>query len=345
MQSLSIIQPDDWHLHLRDGDVLRNVVQDSARQFARAIVMPNLKPPVTSVADALAYRQRILAALPGDSRFEPLMTLYLTDTTPADEVRRVAESSVVHGFKLYPAGATTNSDAGVNQLEALYPLFEVMEQQDVPLLVHGEVTDNHIDIFDREKVFIDRHLAPLVHQFPGLRVVLEHITTREGAHFVRDSRPGVGATITAHHLLYNRNAMLAGGIRPHFYCLPILKREPHRQALLEAATSGNTNFFLGTDSAPHSQHAKETACGCAGCYTAHTALELYAMAFESVNALDKLEAFASFHGADFYRLPHNASLITLEKTTWVVPEQLSLGDDALIPFMAAETIGWRAFQA
>lgn len=344
MQSLSMIQPDDWHLHLRDGDVLRNVVQDSARQFGRAIVMPNLKPPVTSVADALAYRQRILAALPEDSRFEPLMTLYLTNTTPADEVRRVAESSVVHGFKLYPAGATTNSDAGVNQLEALYPLFEVMEQQDVPLLVHGEVTDNHIDIFDREKVFIDRHLAPLVHQFPGLRVVLEHITTREGAHFVRDSRPGVGATITAHHLLYNRNAMLAGGIRPHFYCLPILKREPHRQALLEAATSGNTQFFLGTDSAPHSRHAKETACGCAGCYTAHTALELYAMAFESVNALDKLEAFASFHGADFYRLPRNASVITLEKTTWVVPEQLSLGDDALIPFMAAETIGWRAFQ-
>lgn len=344
MQSLSMIQPDDWHLHLRDGDVLRNVVQDSARQFGRAIVMPNLKPPVTSVADALAYRQRILAALPEDSRFEPLMTLYLTNTTPADEVRRVAESSVVHGFKLYPAGATTNSDAGVAQLEALYPLFEVMEQQDVPLLVHGEVTDNHIDIFDREKVFIDRHLAPLVHQFPGLRVVLEHITTREGAHFVRDSRPGVGATITAHHLLYNRNAMLAGGIRPHFYCLPILKREPHRQALLEAATSGNTQFFLGTDSAPHSRHAKETACGCAGCYTAHTALELYAMAFESVNALDKLEAFASFHGADFYRLPRNASLITLEKTTWVVPEQLSLGDDALIPFMAAETIGWRAFQ-
>jgi dihydroorotase len=339
-----MIQPDDWHLHLRDGDVLRNVVQDSARQFGRAIVMPNLKPPVTSVADALAYRQRILAALPEDSRFEPLMTLYLTNTTPADEVRRVAESSVVHGFKLYPAGATTNSDAGVNQLEALYPLFEVMEQQDVPLLVHGEVTDNHIDIFDREKVFIDRHLAPLVHQFPGLRVVLEHITTREGAHFVRDSRPGVGATITAHHLLYNRNAMLAGGIRPHFYCLPILKREPHRQALLEAATSGNTQFFLGTDSAPHSRHAKETACGCAGCYTAHTALELYAMAFESVNALDKLEAFASFHGADFYRLPRNASVITLEKTTWVVPEQLSLGDDALIPFMAAETIGWRAFQ-
>jgi dihydroorotase len=339
-----MIQPDDWHLHLRDGDVLRNVVQDSARQFGRAIVMPNLKPPVTSVADALAYRQRILAALPEDSRFEPLMTLYLTNTTQADEVRRVAESSVVHGFKLYPAGATTNSDAGVAQLEALYPLFEVMEQQDVPLLVHGEVTDNHIDIFDREKVFIDRHLAPLVHQFPGLRVVLEHITTREGAHFVRDSRPGVGATITAHHLLYNRNAMLAGGIRPHFYCLPILKREPHRQALLEAATSGNTQFFLGTDSAPHSRHAKETACGCAGCYTAHTALELYAMAFESVNALDKLEAFASFHGADFYRLPRNASVITLEKTTWVVPEQLSLGDDALIPFMAAETIGWRAFQ-
>lgn len=345
MQSLTITQPDDWHLHLRDGDALRDVVEASARQFARAIVMPNLRPPVTTVDHALAYRQRILAALPEGSLFEPLMTLYLTDTTSVEEVRRVSESTVVHGFKLYPAGATTNSDAGVNQLEALYPLFETMERHDVPLLVHGEVTDADIDIFDREKVFIDRHLAPLVHQFPALRVVLEHITTREGAHFVRDSRQGVAATITAHHLLYNRNAMLAGGIRPHFYCLPILKREPHRQALLEAATSGNPKFFLGTDSAPHARQAKESACGCAGCYTAHAALELYSTAFDSVNALEKLEGFASFYGADFYRLPRNARQIRLEKSTWTLPEQLSLGDDALIPFMAGETIGWRAFHA
>jgi len=345
MQTINLTQPDDWHLHLRDGDALRDVVEASARQFARAIVMPNLRPPVTTVDHALAYRQRILAALPEGSLFEPLMTLYLTDTTSVDEVRRVAESTIVHGFKLYPAGATTNSDEGVNQLEALYPLFETMERHDVPLLVHGEVTDADIDIFDREKVFIDRYLAPLVHQFPALRVVLEHITTREGTHFVRDSRQGVAATITAHHLLYNRNAMLAGGIRPHFYCLPILKREPHRQALLEAATSGNSKFFLGTDRAPHARQVKESACGCAGCYTAHAALELYAMAFESVNALDKLEAFASFHGADFYRLPRNALQIRLEKSTWTLPEQLSLGGDVLIPFMAGETIGWRAFHA
>lgn len=345
MQTITLTQPDDWHLHLRDGDALRDVVEASARQFARAIVMPNLRPPVTTVDHALAYRQRILAALPEGSLFEPLMTLYLTDTTSVEEVRRVSESTDVHGFKLYPAGATTNSDAGVNQLEALYPLFETMERHDVPLLVHGEVTDADIDIFDRERVFIDRHLVPLVQQFPALRVVLEHITTREGAHFVRDSRQGVAATITAHHLLYNRNAMLAGGIRPHFYCLPILKREPHRQALLEAATSGNPKFFLGTDSAPHARQAKESACGCAGCYTAHAALELYATAFDSVNALEKLEGFASFYGADFYRLPRNARQIRLEKSTWTLPEQLSLGDDVLIPFMAGETVSWRAFHA
>lgn len=345
MQTITLTQSDDWHLHLRDGDALRDVVEASARQFARAIVMPNLRPPVTTVDHALAYRQRILAALPEGSLFEPLMTLYLTDTTSVEEVRRVSESTDVHGFKLYPAGATTNSDAGVNQLEALYPLFETMERHDVPLLVHGEVTDADIDIFDREKVFIDRHLVPLVQQFPALRVVLEHITTREGAHFVRDSRQGVAATITAHHLLYNRNAMLAGGIRPHFYCLPILKREPHRQALLEAATSGNPKFFLGTDSAPHARQAKESACGCAGCYTAHAALELYATAFDSVNALEKLEGFASFYGADFYRLPRNARQIRLEKSTWTLPEQLSLGDDVLIPFMAGETVSWRAFHA
>ena len=341
MLSITLTQPDDWHLHLRDGAALHDVVHDTARQFARAIVMPNLKPPVTTVADALAYRQRILDALPDGSRFEPLMTLYLTDTTTPDEVRRVAESPLVHAFKLYPAGATTNSDAGVNQLEALYPLFEVMQQHDVPLLIHGEVTDAAIDIFDREQVFIERHLTALVRQFPALRVVLEHITTREGAQFVRDSRSGVAATITAHHLLYNRNAMLAGGIRPHFYCLPILKREPHRQALLEAATGGSPKFFLGTDSAPHARPAKETACGCAGCYTAHAAIELYAMAFDSVNALDQLEAFASFHGPDFYRLPRNSTRITLEKSAWALPEQLSLGSDPLIPFMAGETVNWR----
>ena len=345
MHSITLTQPDDWHLHLRDGAALHDVVRDTARQFARAIVMPNLKPPVTAVADALGYRQRILDALPDGSRFEPLMSLYLTDTTTPDEVRRVAESPLVHAFKLYPAGATTNSDAGVNQLEALYSLFEVMQQHDVPLLIHGEVTDAAIDIFDREQVFIDRHLTALVRQFPDLRVVLEHITTREGAQFVRDSRPGVAATITAHHLLYNRNAMLAGGIRPHFYCLPILKREPHRQALLEAATGGSPKFFLGTDSAPHARPAKETACGCAGCYTAHAAIELYAMAFESVNALDQLEAFASFHGADFYRLPRNTTRITLEKSAWSLPEQLRLGSDPLIPFMAGETLPWRVSHA
>jgi len=343
MQTITITQPDDWHLHLRDGDALRDVVAASARQFARAVVMPNLRPPVTTVDHAKAYRQRILAALPEGCLFEPLMTLYLTDTTSVDEVRRVAESNFVHGFKLYPAGATTNSDAGVNQLEALYPLFESMERHDVPLLIHGEVTETDIDIFDREKVFIDRHLVPLIYRFPELRVVLEHITTREAAYFVRDCRQGVAATITAHHLLYNRNAMLAGGIRPHFYCLPILKREAHRQALLEAATSGNPKFFLGTDSAPHARQSKESACGCAGCYTAHTALELYATAFDSVGGLEKLETFASFHGADFYRLPRNANRIRLEKLTWTVPEELSFGDAALIPFMAGETIGWRAF--
>ncbi len=341
MQKLTLTQPDDWHLHLRDGAAMRDVVRDSARQFARAIIMPNLRPPVTRVTEAAAYRQRILAALPEGSRFDPLMTLYLTDTTATDEVLRAAESPVVHGFKLYPAGATTHSEAGVSQLEPLYPLFATMERHDVPLLIHGEVTDSDIDIFDREQVFIDRHLAPLVNRFPALRVVLEHITTREGAHFVRDSRPGIGATITAHHLLYNRNALLAGGIRPHFYCLPVLKREPHRQALLAAAINGNPKFFLGTDSAPHPRQQKESPCGCAGCYTAHAALELYATAFESVNALDRLEAFASFHGADFYRLPRNTRQITLEKSSWQLPQQLTLGGDTLTPFLSGAPIEWR----
>ena len=340
MDSITLIQPDDWHLHLRDGDAMRDVLADSARQFGRAIIMPNLRPPVTTVADALAYRERIRSSLPVGSTFEPLMTLYLTDRTSPEEVARAAESADVHAFKLYPAGATTNSDAGVNELEALYPVLAAMERHDVPLLVHGEVTDTEVDIFDREAVFIDRHLAPIVERFPGLRVVLEHITTREGAEFVRDSRAGVAATITAHHLLHNRNALLAGGIRPHFYCLPVLKREPHRQALLAAATSGNPKFFLGTDSAPHARQQKESACGCAGCYTAPAAMALYATAFEAANALPALEGFASCHGADFYRLPRNTNTIRLIRQPWQVPESLPFGEDELIPWLAGETLHW-----
>ncbi len=341
MNTLTISQPDDWHLHLRDGAAMRDVVADSARQFGRAMIMPNLKPPVTTVAEALAYQQRILAALPEDSPFEPLMTLYLTEQTPIDEIRRAAATPGVYAIKLYPAGATTHSEAGVSALETLYPVLEAMQRHEVPLLIHGEVTDPDIDIFDREKVFIDRHLAPLVERFPALRVVLEHVTTREGAEFVRDARPGVGATLTAHHLLHNRNALLAGGIRPHFYCLPVLKREPHRQALLAAATSGNPRFFLGTDSAPHPRGQKEAACGCAGCYTAHAAIELYATAFAAAGALDRLEAFASHHGADFYRLPRSERRITLTSTAWRLPETLPFGDDELIPWLAGETLHWR----
>ena len=340
MDSITLIQPDDWHLHLRDGDAMRDVLADSARQFGRAIIMPNLRPPVTTVVDALAYQERIRSSLPVGSTFEPLMTLYLTDRTSPEEVARAAESADVHAFKLYPAGATTNSDAGVNELEALYPVLAAMERHDVPLLVHGEVTDAEVDIFDREAVFIDRHLAPLIERFPALRVVLEHITTREGADFVRDSRTGVAATITAHHLLHNRNALLAGGIRPHFYCLPVLKREPHRQALLAAATSGNPKFFLGTDSAPHARQQKESACGCAGCYTAPAAMALYATAFEAANALPALEGFASCHGADFYRLPRNTNTICLIRQPWQVPESLPFGEDELIPWLAGETLHW-----
>ena len=340
MDSITLIQPDDWHLHLRDGDAMRDVLADSARQFGRAIIMPNLRPPVTTVADALAYQERIRSSLPVGSTFEPLMTLYLTDRTSTEEVARAAESADVHAFKLYPAGATTNSDAGVNKLEALYPVLAAMERHDVPLLVHGEVTDAEVDIFDREAVFIDRHLTPIVERFPALRVVLEHITTREGADFVRDSRTGVAATITAHHLLHNRNALLAGGIRPHFYCLPVLKREPHRQALLAAATSGNPKFFLGTDSAPHARQQKESACGCAGCYTAPAAMALYATAFEAANALPALEGFASCHGADFYRLPRNTNTIRLIRQPWQVPESLPFGEDELIPWLAGETLHW-----
>ncbi len=341
MQQLTLTRPDDWHLHLRDGVALRSVVAHTAAQFARAIVMPNLKPPVATVAEALAYRERILVALPPDTAFEPLMTLYLTDATTPDEIRRAAEEPGVAALKLYPAGATTNSEAGVKSLEAIYPVLEAMERHDLPLLVHGEVTDPDIDIFDREQAFIDRHLAPMADRFPALRIVLEHATTREGAQFVRDSGPRIAATLTAHHLLYNRNALLAGGVRPHFYCLPVLKRESHRLALLAAATSGNPKFFLGTDSAPHPRGQKESACGCAGCYTAHAALELYAEAFESAGALDKLEAFASFHGPDFYRLPRNRERIVLERGEWRVAESFPFGDASLIPLRAGENLAWR----
>lgn len=345
MQTLTLTQPDDWHLHLRDGAALAAVLPDTARQFARAIVMPNLKPPVTTTELARAYRARILAVLPDKSRFEPLMTLYLTDNTDPQEIERAKASGFVHGVKLYPAGATTHSDAGVTQLSRCHAVFETMQRLRMPLLVHGEVTNPQVDVFDRERVFIDTQLAPLMERFPNLRVVLEHITTRDAVNFVVNSGPHIAATITAHHLLYNRNAMFEGGLRPHYYCLPVLKRETHREALLEAATSGNPKFFLGTDSAPHAQSAKESACGCAGMYTAHTAVELYAEAFEQAGALDKLEAFASFYGADFYGLPRNTANITLEKTAWTVPKELPFGDGVLVPLRAGEEVGWKLTQA
>lgn len=341
MNQLTITRPDDWHLHLRDGLALQSVLPDTAQRFARAIVMPNLWPPVTTAEQAQAYRDRIFKALPEGALFEPLMTLYLTDNTPPAEIERARESGVVHGIKLYPAGATTNSDSGVTSLEKCDQVFEVMEKLGMPLLVHGEVTDPAIDVFDREKVFIERNMMPLLKRFPGLHVVFEHITTKDAADFVLSAGDNVGATITAHHLLMNRNAIFAGGIRPHHYCLPVLKRETHRQALVKAATSGNPKFFLGTDSAPHAKSAKESACGCAGIYTAHAAIELYAEAFEQAGALDKLEGFASFFGADFYGLPRNTDSIILEAEAWVVPDELPLGDDGLVPMRAGQTIGWR----
>ena len=341
MTRLTITRPDDWHLHLRDGDVLRNVLPDTAHRFARAIVMPNLRPPVTTTALAAAYRERILQALPSGLRFEPLMTLYLTDNTAPEEIARAQASGFVHGVKLYPAGATTNSDSGVTDIARCYPTLEAMERHGMPLLVHAEVTDAEVDVFDREKVFIDRHMAPLIARFPGLRVVFEHITTRDAAQFVAAAPATVGATITVHHLLMNRNALFTGGMRPHHYCLPVLKREEHRQALLAAAVSGSPKFFLGTDSAPHAKSAKESACGCAGMYTAHAAIELYAEAFESVGALERLEAFASFHGADFYGLPRNTDNITLEKQTWTVPDALPLADDVVVPLRAGGQVHWR----
>ncbi len=343
MTSITIIRPDDWHLHLRDGEQLRAVLPHTAKQFARAIIMPNLKPPVVTTDMALAYRARIRAALPTtlQSGFEPLMTLYLTDNTPPAEIIRAKESGAVHGVKLYPAGATTNSDAGVTDIAKCYATLEAMEKNNLPLLVHGEVTDLDVDVFDKEKVFIDRILAPLTQRFPNLRVVFEHVTTRDAVTFVKDASRQVAATITAHHLLLNRNAIFQGGIRPHYFCLPVLKREIHRQALLEAATSGNPRFFLGTDSAPHSQINKENACGCAGIFTAHAAIELYAVAFEQAGALDKLEAFASFYGADFYQLPRNTGYIRLKRENWVVPKQFAFAGEKLIPLYAETSLGWK----
>ncbi len=341
IDSITITRPDDWHLHLRDGAMLASVLPDTARQFARAIVMPNLKPPVTQASHAEAYRARILAALPEGLQFEPLMTLYLTDNTSPDEIRRAVGSGVVHGVKLYPAGATTNSDAGVTDVGKCMPVLQVMQEVGMPLLVHGEVTDPTIDLFDREAVFIDRVLIPLQKSLPALRIVFEHITTSEAAAYVSEASGQIAATITAHHLLYNRNAIFTGGIRPHYYCLPVLKREQHRQALLRAATSGSPKFFLGTDSAPHPKGLKEHDCGCAGCYTALHAMELYAQAFDSVGALDRLEQFASFNGADFYRLPRNTGAITLRRNNWTVPAQLVSGSDVIVPLSAGEILPWK----
>ena len=338
---LTLLRPDDWHLHLRDGEALRAVLPHTARQFARAVVMPNLKPPVTTTEMAAAYRQRIIAALPEGASFEPLMVLYLTDNTKPDEIHRAVDSGIVHGVKLYPAGATTNSDAGVTDIRRCMATLEAMQKLGLPLQIHGEVTDGEIDVFDREAVFIDRILQPLRRDLPELRVIFEHITTREAAHYVRDAEGDIAATITAHHLLYNRNAIFKGGIRPHYYCLPILKREIHRLALIEAATSGNPRFFLGTDSAPHPKGLKEHACGCAGCYTAHAALELYAEAFEQAGALHRLEAFASFNGADFYGLPRNTGTVTLTRESWTTPESYPFGAADLKPLRAGETLAWR----
>jgi dihydroorotase len=340
MQSLQITQPDDWHVHLRDGDALAAVAKYTARQFKRAIVMPNLKPPVTITAAAIAYRQRILAAVPGMD-FEPLMTLYLTDNTPPEEIDRAVDSGVVKGVKLYPAGATTNSDAGVTDIRKTYKTLERMQRLGLPFLVHGEVTDAHVDLFDREARFIEQVMIPLRAAMPQLKVVFEHITTKEAAHYVRDADAHVAATITPQHLLYNRNAIFLGGIRPHFYCLPVLKREVHRQALLDAATSGSPKYFLGTDTAPHAKHLKEHACGCAGCFNALHALELYATAFEAVGKLDQLEAFASFHGPDFYGLPRNTGTVTLKQTEWQIPEALPFGAHEIVPLAAGETLRWQ----
>ncbi|MEO8731538.1 MAG: dihydroorotase [Rhodoferax sp.] len=338
--SLTITRPDDWHLHVRDGDALHTVVPHAAAQFGRALIMPNLRPPVTSTAQALAYKERILAAVPAGINFEPLMSLYLTDSLPPDEIARAKDAGVV-AAKLYPAGATTNSDAGVTDLRKVYKTLEAMQRAGMLLLVHGEVTSPDIDLFDREAVFIDRQMIPLRRDFPELKIVFEHITTKEAAQYVQGADQFTAATITAHHLLYNRNAIFTGGIRPHYYCLPVLKRETHRVALVEAATCGSTKFFLGTDSAPHAAHLKEHASGCAGCYTSHAAIEMYAEAFDNAGALDKLEAFASFNGPDFYSLPRNQGTITLVKESWTPPDSFAFGDAQLKPLRSGEALPWR----
>jgi dihydroorotase len=341
MDRLTLVKPDDWHLHLRDGAALGAVVGDTARRFGRAIVMPNLKPPVRTTQQALHYRERILGALPEDSGFQPLMTLYLTDDTPPEEIARARLSGRIVGVKLYPAGATTHSDEGVTRLSRCFHTLEKMEEVGMPLLVHGESTDPSIDVFDREKAFLEEVLGPALERFPALKVVLEHITTRDAVQFVEVTGANVAATITAHHLLMNRNALFMGGIRPHHYCLPVLKREEHREALAEAATSGNPKFFLGTDSAPHERSTKEATCGCAGIYTAHAAIELYAVAFEEAGALERLEGFASRHGPAFYGLPVNTETITLVREEWTVPEELAFGSGRLVPLRAGETIPWK----
>ncbi len=341
MKTLTITRPDDWHTHVRSGRLLKAVLPFTAKQFARAIIMPNLEPPVATVEQALVYREEILQALPESCDFTPLMTLYLTAATPAAEIQRAAACEYVHAVKLYPAGATTNSDAGVADIGQIYPVLEAMEKADFPLLVHGEVVDTGCDIFDREKRFIDTHLTAIVRDFPGLRVVLEHVTTADAVQFIEAAPANVAATITPHHLWFNRNDMLAGGIRPHFYCLPILKRERHRQALVAAATSGNPKFFLGTDTAPHATYLKEASCGCAGCFNAHAALEFYAEAFERADALDKLEGFASFFGADFYRLPRNTGTVTLAKTDWTVPLAYGDAENSVTPLWAGEVLFWK----
>ena len=342
---LTLLRPDDWHLHLRDGEALRAVLPHTARQFARAVVMPNLKPPVTTTALAAEYRQRILAARPAGSDFEPLMTLYLTDRTSPEEIDRACDSGFVIGCKLYPAGATTHSDAGVTDISRIDAVLARMAERNLPLQIHGEVTADEIDVFDREREFIERTLRPLVARHPGLRVIFEHITTAAAVEFVQNAREGIAATITPQHLLYNRNEMFRGGIRPHFYCLPVLKTEPDRQALLEAATSGHRRFFLGTDSAPHERHTKEAACGCAGIYSAHAALELYAEAFERMGRLDRLEAFASLNGPDFYRLPRNTTTVTLRRTNWQVPQAYAFGSGTVVPMRAGETLSWQLVES
>ena len=341
MDRITLRRPDDLHLHLRDGPAMASVLADTARRFARAIVMPNLKPPLRTTQQALHYRERILGELPDGMEFEPLMTLYLTDDTPPEEIARAKLSGRIHGVKLYPAGATTHSDAGVTRLSRCFHTLEKMEEVGMPLLVHGESTDPAIDVFDRERAFIDETLGPTLDRFTQLKVVLEHVTTRDAVQYVEVTGANVAATITAHHLLMNRNALFMGGIRPHHYCLPVLKREEHREALVEAATSGNPKFFLGTDSAPHARNLKEAACGCAGIYTAHAAVELYAIAFEEAQALDKLEGFASMHGAAFYGLAPNRGTITLVREEWTVPETLPFGDETLVPLRAGETIPWK----